>query len=159
MAEADRAAKGEAPPGPAPPAAATKGGGLKGALIALAVFAALVAAAWYVYQQQTTASAQRETIVREAESLNHRALDARRRLGRVAPGIDSMVPGPQHDEVLRLRESVLRNLDAVGPLVQPGLVKPETVVRARELCDRIDGDLARIETLVASVPPTGGTPS
>ena len=152
MVEAEKAKSGE-------PVAATSAkkrdtkGGLKGPLLAVAVFAALLAGIWYVYHQQAKAEAERATLLSQADSLNRRASKARQRLGTLAPDIERMTPGPQHQEAVQLRTSILTNIDAVSRLVQPGLAKPETVVEAEGICNRIDGELSRIETLVVVPAP------
>jgi len=157
-AEASRPKPDSKPPGPAPPETPPKGG-IKGTLIAAALFAALIALAWYVYQQRAEATAQRTSILTEVTSLTTRVNDARQRLGRVDPGIAGIPAGPQHDEAVRLRDSVLKKLDDVAPLVRPEAARPETVAEARTLCDRIDADLSRIETIVsAGTPPPAQNP-
>jgi len=163
-AEASRP-KPDKAPGPAPPEAPPKRG-IKGTLIAAALFAALFALAWYVYQQQAHATAQREAenaqrvnMLAEVDSLNARVNDARQRLGRVDPSIAGIPAGPQHDEAVRLRDSVLKKLDDVAPLVQRDAARPETVAEARTICDRIDADISRIETMVsAGTPPPAQNP-
>src|SRR5262249_9087953 len=140
-------------PGPAPPETPAKSG-IKGTLIAVALFAALFALAWYVYQQQVEATAQRASILGEVNQINIRINEARQRLGRVDPGIAGIPAGPQHDEAVRLRDSVLKKFDDVTPLVQRDAARPETVAEARTICDRIDADLSRIETMVSAGTPT-----
>ena len=153
-AEAQRQKEENKSPGPAPPDTPPKGGIKGGTLIAAALFAALIALAWYVYQQQAEATAQRTSVLTQVDSINTRVNDARQRLGRVDPGIAGIPAGPQHDEAVRLRDSVLKKLEDVTPLVQRDAAKPETVAEARTLCDRIDADLSRIETIVsAGTPP------
>jgi protein phosphatase len=148
-------------PGPAPPETPPKGG-IKGTLIAAALVAAIAVLVWYVYhQQQAQAAAQREAenaqrtmLLNEVGSLNTRVDGARQRLGQMDPGIAGIPAGPQHDEAVRLRDSVLKKLEDVAPLVRPDAARPETVAEARTLCDRIDADLSRIETIVsAGTPP------
>ena len=97
-------------------------------------------------------SAERESLVREAASLNLRAKAARERLGRVAPGIEGMPAGEDHEKALRLRESILKNLDEMAPLVEPGLAKPDSVSRAKTLCDLVETDVSQVETLVRTAP-------
>ncbi len=163
MAEADRASKGESHPGPAPPKPAAipqKKGGMKGSLIAVVLFVVLAAVAWFVYQQQAQAAAEHESLVREAASLNLRAKSARERLGRVAPGIEGMPAGSDHDQALKLRESILKNLDDMAPLVEPSLAKPDSLSRAKSLCDRVESDVGQVENLVRSAAATQtATPS
>lgn len=148
LAEAERAKNAQ--PASAAPKKPDTTGGLKGPLIAVAFFAALLAVAWYVYSQQAQVAAERATLLSQADSVSQRASQARARLGTLQPDIERMTPGPQHTEAVLLRTEILTNLDAVSRLVQPGAAKPETVNEATTLCNRIDGDLSRLDTIVVA---------
>lgn len=156
MAEASRPQKHDAPPGPAPPARAVSPSApssSKGAIVALFLLVALVGLGYVLYRQRAQANAERETVVREAETLNRRAHDARERLGRVAPGIEVMPAGEQHDQALRLRESILKNLDEMAPLVEPGAAQPDSISKAKGICDRVETDVGQVEALVRTATP------
>jgi protein phosphatase len=148
LAEAEKAKKTE-------PASATSKkpdskGSLKGPLVAVAFFAALLAVAWYVYSQQAQVATERATLLSQADSVSQRASQARHRLGTLQPDLERMTPGPHHTEAMQLRTEILSNLDAVSRLVQPGAAKPETLSEAESLCNRIDGDLSRLDSIILS---------
>jgi len=155
MADADRGSKGEAPTEPSPPPVrAEKRSSSMGPVIAILLVAVIVGIGYFVYGQVSRTRAERERIVREAEGLERRAQDARDRLGRVAPGIEGMPAGEQHDQAIRLRESILKNLDELAPLVEPNVAKPDSLTKAKSICDRVETDVVQVETLVRTAAPT-----
>jgi protein phosphatase len=158
MAEANRPKSAEPAPSVSPPAPAERKSGVRGSLVAVLLFVAVVGIGYVVYRQQVRAAAERESLVREAEALNRRAHDARERLGRVAPSIEGMPAGEQHEQALRLRESILRNLDEMAPLVEPGVAQADSITKAKGLCDRVETDVGQVEALVRTAVPPSDSP-
>ena len=140
---------------PSTASAKPKSGGRKfaGTIVGAVVCVALVAAAWYVYQQRATAAAERAQSQFLAESIGRRAKEARTQLGSLAPSIDGIPPGPQHDEARKLQETILADLDRVEPVVRPPAVEPRLLSEAQTIVDRVDGDISRLRTIVSSSTP------
>jgi protein phosphatase len=138
-----------APAADAPPERKSK---LPGLIIASIVCVAIVAAVWYVYQQQSAAAAEHAATQRAAASVGDRVREARSKLGAIAPTIDELAPSPQQSEARALKQSILGDLDRATPLVEPEAAKPTTVVEAKAICDHVDAEIDKLQTLVASAP-------
>jgi serine/threonine protein phosphatase PrpC len=140
-------------PAPATPASAKSGPGsrkLAGTIVGAVVCVALVAVAWYVYQQRATSAAERAHSQSMAESIGRRARDARNQLGMLAPSIEGIQPGPQKEEAQKLQETILADLDRVEPIAKHDAADPGHLSEAQSIVDRVDGDIGRLRTLVTS---------
>ncbi|HQR39778.1 MAG TPA: protein phosphatase 2C domain-containing protein [Blastocatellia bacterium] len=122
---------------------------------------ALVLLGYYLYQHQAEAALQREQTLAEATAIDIHVQKSKRTLVTLAANIETLQPGPDHDEAVRLRESVQKKIDEVGPLVEPNNAKPESVRAARDIVTQIDADMSRITSIVEKAvaqPPASPSP-
>ena len=76
------------------------------------------------------------------------------------PTIDELAPSPQQSEARALKQSILGDLDRATPLVAPEVAKPTTVVEAKAICDHVDAEIDKLQSLVATAPrPEPTTPA